>query len=529
MAAVGLGVALYLAWMTDVQMLLWSLPLLIPYATFTWFAQCQGRERIQVIGMALLSCAFMLGPALIEPIPALLQTRGLTFTRTDLYTLEYFSYPLRWLVTRDSSQVTDNMGQLIPALTFLSLLLADPRRQRWLWFALGLGLFVLSLGAYLPGTNLPMPYLVIHKLMGEQYRTPTRFTTPASLALIVFITLSAYQWLERRAALRLQPWLVSAVMIGLVYDSGMLTAFPVAFPPDYRIYHEIGRDPAEYALLEVPVGPASGFGEFGDSPDLQYYAPIHHKQLINGIVSRIPSGWLGKYERSPLLKGLTGEYDFPPLDIASNELAEKLYRWDLRYVLVHRNRLPPERARAIVEFLNIQSVLCLVDEEGDLLAYRRISTWADCPRPEMSALPTDTIRLSPGDPGNVRYIGPGWYDVENIGGSQARWAGEIATSTLRLTLPPQDTRIRLHAVAYPADQTVTVSVNSQPVATLNMADNWAEYEFTVPADALRVDGPSTITLVHTHLESAFERTSGTSPDRRPLAAAYDYFEFGPAR
>jgi len=47
--AVGLGLSLYLAWMNDVQLMLWIMPLLVPYALVTWIAQCQGRERLRVI------------------------------------------------------------------------------------------------------------------------------------------------------------------------------------------------------------------------------------------------------------------------------------------------------------------------------------------------------------------------------------------------------------------------------------------------------------------------------------------------
>jgi hypothetical protein len=277
----------------------------------------------------------------------------------------------------------------------------------------------------------------------------------------------------------------------------------------------------------VPVGPASGFGEFGDSPDLQYYAPIHHKRLINGTVLRVPTDGLSRFERSPLLRGLTGEYDFPPLDVADNELADKLSRWDMRYVLVHRDRVRPEHVRAIVEFLNIQPELCLVDEEGDLLAYRRINTWAECPRPEMSTLPGGNHRLVLGEAASTRYVGPGWYDVEDIGGQPGRWAGEIATSTLRLVPPPGSHRLRFRAVTYPADQTVTVSVNGQTAGVAKLTDDWAEYEFDIPAEALRVQGPWLIELTHARLESAFERTGGQVEDKRPLGAAYDYFAFGP--
>ncbi len=58
---------------------------------------------------------------------------------------------------------------------------------------------------------------------------------------------------------------------------------------------------------------------------------------------------------------------------------------------------------------------------------------------------------------------------------------------------------------------------------------WAKWEFTVPAEAWHSDGPSVITLIHKRLESAFERTGGAVEDEHPLAAAYDYFVFEPAR
>jgi hypothetical protein len=373
--------------------------------------------------------------------------------------------------------------------------------------------------------------LLIHKLAGGQYRTPTRFTTPATVALAAFITLSLAGFVERTRALRWPryAWLVGAAVLALALNSGLLEPFPVTFIPDYRIYHEIGRDPDEYTLLEVPVGPETGFGAFGKSPDLEYYAQFHHKRLINGNVSRVPSGWLGKYERSPLLRGLTGEYDFPPLDMAASELAEKLDHWDMRYVLVHRDRLPPERARPIIQFLNIQPELCLVDEEGDLLSYRRISSWTDCPQPELSALPDQagTLRLALGTPGDARYVGPGWYDAENIGGLQGRWAGEILTSTLRVLLPKQSMRVSFKAFAYPPQQVVAVWVNGQPVARLELNETPQVYQFDLPASALPTDGSTLIELAHTRLLSASERTNGQSDDKRPLAVAYTWFEFTP--
>jgi hypothetical protein len=480
---------------------------------------------MHVIWLAFVVGGFMLGPALIEPIPAILQMQGINFPRASLETAQFYSYPLHSLVSRDPDYMSDSIGQLVPLLTLLCVPLARQRRQRGLWLALGLGLLILALGPYWQDTHIPMPYWLVHKLLGEQYRTPVRFTTPATLALVTFIVLSLANWFERSIARRWQPWLVGAAIAGLVLDSGMLAPFPITFMSDYRIYHEIGRDSEEYALLEVPVSPASGFGELGGAPDLQYYSYIHHKQIINGIVSRVPSSVLDRYSRSPLLNGLTGGSYFPPLDVASRELADKLNRWDMRYVLVHRNRLEPERARGIIEFSNTQPVLCLVDEEGDLMAYQRIRAWADCPRPEMSALPAGTVRLELGELGHTRYVGPGWYDVENIGGPEGRWAGEIPTSTLRLLLPRQNIRVSFNALTYPPDQSVTAFVNGHSVAQFRLTGTWQVYQFDIPEDILPAAGPALIELRHAHLLSAAER--GENPDQRPLAAAYTWFEFVP--
>jgi hypothetical protein len=106
-------------------------------------------------------------------------------------------------------------------LTLISLLLVGKRRERWFWFALGLGLFTLALGPYLHGTRIPLPYLLVHKLMGEQYRTPARFMMPASLALVTFTSFSIVNLVDK-ISLRWQPWLTGAATIGLVFNSGML-------------------------------------------------------------------------------------------------------------------------------------------------------------------------------------------------------------------------------------------------------------------------------------------------------------------
>jgi hypothetical protein len=102
------------------------------------------------------------------------------------------------------------------------------------------------------------------------------------------------------------------------------------------------------------------------------------------------------------------------------------------------------------------------DDAVDTIAYRAISSWAECPKPDLIALPSSR-NLKLGEPGSDRFVGLGWYNVENIGGPQGRWAGGTVTSTLRL-IPPSTSVAFASAPDYPANQTVT-GVNDTPSAS----------------------------------------------------------------
>ena len=86
-AAATLGLSSYLAWMNGCESPCGS-RLARAIRTLHMARAMPGPERLRVAGLALVAGAFMLGPALIEPIPALLQTRGLTFPIVDRHTLE---------------------------------------------------------------------------------------------------------------------------------------------------------------------------------------------------------------------------------------------------------------------------------------------------------------------------------------------------------------------------------------------------------------------------------------------------------
>ncbi|MCC7448908.1 MAG: DUF2723 domain-containing protein [Anaerolineae bacterium] len=137
--------------------------------------------------------------------------------------------------------------------------------------------------------------------------------------------------------------------------------------------------------------------------------------------------------------------------------------------------------------------------------------------PEQLALP-DSGEIRVGADASGKYFGEGWYRAEDIGGSLARWTQQ--TATLRVALPPANTRLTIEVAPYPADQTVEVIVNGQSIGTLYLRDTWQPLTLTIPAVALTGHPISTITLRHAHAD--------TPPgSNRTLAAAYRVIRFLP--
>jgi hypothetical protein len=127
-----------------------------------------------------------------------------------------------------------------------------------------------------------------------------------------------------------------------------------------------------------------------------------------------------------------------------------------------------------------------------------------------------------GSDADGRYLGLGWFRSEYIAGSTGRWAGNELTSTVRLTLPSAEPHtLHLRALAYPADQVLTLSAGGQVIAAAPLPQSWADVQIEIPQEIIQRGSILTLELIHATTASPFEITGGASSDKRALAAAYD--------
>ena len=521
-SAVVLGGVLYATLLTDIQFVVW-LAVLLPFYALSGLIRVGKHERMRVVALGVLAVLVLIGLSLIAPLPQLVaglnaeygqEYPGLIEDWYSIHLSDLIALPPRHLVSERAT-----LGVLLPLLVAVGLLAGQRTARRRFWLIAGTAFLILSLGPTLKPFNIPLPYRVLHEAFGGTYRVAARFLLPAVFALIVFATLSFTPKFRQLAALSRTMILAGALMF-VALEGRWYEPFPVFRMPDYRIYHAIGRTPGEFLVLEVPVGPHNLFrGVFGRGGVLQFYAPIHHKRLINGAVSRAPLNLTQSYRQWPLITALAEEGPVPDVQVARDEFQRLSREWDIRYVLIHRDLLSPDIATWAAGFFNTQDGWCLVDEEGPILAYAQTASGNCFASDRFAAPPDGTVDL--GNPGDERYLGLGWYGGESIGGPQARWTGRTSSAALRVYLSRQNYRVSIRATSFLPDQTVTVYANEARVAELRTGQGLNEYTIDVPAEAISPESVTRLTFAHARAESPSNLTGDPNQDRRQLAVAYD--------
>jgi len=347
------------------------------------------RNLLKSAAAGVLLAAALAGPFLYEAGKELLSNAtpvGSTLREQSRYSANLLGFVLpgpdqtlyrglgRW-----TQSLTGGFGvggrEIFPGYVLLftglpGIFLARARIKHYGFWLMALAVFfILSLGPYLVlGWNtfydLPLPYFYLRKVFFffQMDRSPVRIVVLALLSLAVF-SAGLLRLLEDRFKSRKR--LVSGI-IGALAIMELIQA-PVKVdrvdPPAF--YREMGSDPQQYTILELPLLPDiyrfSGF-----------FQPYHHKRLALDLTARKVGAGLAK---SPLLYYLDEPLRFFRLDPgdqarAKDEIQAELKRRELRYVIVYLKFIDEGKKNDLDRLAKVLSPEAGFDSAGVLKIYR---------------------------------------------------------------------------------------------------------------------------------------------------------------
>lgn len=133
---------------------------------------------------------------------------------------------------------------------------------------------------------VPLPYVGLRFIpLVKGARVPARFDIMVALCVAVLIAYAL--WHMRGRWRHANRWTVLvAILLCLEYLRLPYPTAPVHIPIAYR---EVAADPRDVAVLDVPLGWRTGWGDTGRTFDRQQlHQIVHGKRLIGGFASRIP-------------------------------------------------------------------------------------------------------------------------------------------------------------------------------------------------------------------------------------------------
>ena len=400
------------------------------------------------------------------------------------------------------------------------------------WAVAALLFFLLTLGPTLRvgghDLGVPLPFALVAQLpffKGNRY--PSRYSVMLLLSLAPLVALGTATIMaavDRRiggrmrraacgipkvAAHRIRGWrgragnrqsLQSGYLWHLCCRVGLLVLLlfehlSVPLPIfDLRVpslYTRVAQEPGDFTLLELPPGWRNGARVLGkqDTVIMQemWNQTAHGKRLLGGNTSRNPEFKFQYFAENPTLARLIGQTnadDLPQHTALRAELAahpvtsvdrERARQWAaflrLRYVMVHRDKLPPATESTLVDLLPVR----LVAEEGNLALYA------------LDPLPAPA-EFQPGTDAGRMVLGEGWSPAPNVDAAPTPalvvWA-ERSEARLLLPLLAGPTQIRLRLRAALPGQRVRLIVDGRSLDEQALGQELGWLTFSVPPNPAR--------------------------------------------
>ena len=251
--------------------------------------------------------------------------------------------------TATTSERTVFAGYSVLALAALAVW--TRRRAAGFWGLCALAFAVLALGpvlhaggqAQIAGAGpIPMPYALLRLAIPflKISRSVSRFDVVVMLCLAVLAALGLRWLLERVGQLdkKRASWLAAGALalVGLEF---WVAPYPVTYPETRPFHYQLAQEAGQFVVMDIPM-------DDRDRPGNLLYQTVHQKPMVSGYTSR--SNPRAPADRTPVLQ--TFRYLAPDINAADPRAlaATVLADLDVRYVIVHKNDLPPGDYRQTV-------------------------------------------------------------------------------------------------------------------------------------------------------------------------------------
>ncbi len=373
----------------------------------------------------------------------------------------------------------------------------------WFWATAALLFLLLTLGPSLRiagvDTGFPLPFRLMEQLpffKGNRY--PSRYSVMllASLAPLVALGMQRLLGSVGRPRKSGDGFQLSGYALGcFAFTLALLTFEHLSLPlPTSNLgkvpalYDIVAAEPEDFALLELPLGWRNGARVAGKQDILimqqLWYQARHGKRLLGGNTSRNPEVKFQYFSENPTLArliALTNAADLPQHDAlraalaalpVTDDDAAAARAWaaffDIRYVMVHRDKLPAQAETLLRQLLPVTTVA----EEGDLVLYRVAEPLA----------PSSVF--FPGTDQGRAILGEGWSPPAG-GAHPTTVYAQRREARLLLPLPSGATTVRFDGQSLAAGQRVTLLVDGRAIGEQPWPQGARQLEFAIPADPAR--------------------------------------------
>lgn len=452
------------------------------------------------------------------------------------------------------------LGYGIVVLAGLGTMLHQKAGRVWLWSAIIFA--ILSLGPLLTinGQNrfdldgvevtYPLPFALLHYLpIVNANRVPNRFGIPLTLSMAVLVGYGIARINEQvihrlphkapdpvpdnpghsqvaplRPIAHPNPALLDHPAPTILHDSRvsltlvalntlllivlLFDQYSIPLPlTDARIpqvYYDIGAEPDDFALMQLPLGWRNSYGTLGaERTQIQYYQAAHHRPMLGGNTSRNPAFKFDYYAHIPLFEALTEtelyrDVDASILEQARSQAADLMTLYNVKYLVIH-DPIPQRKPYEDTFLATRKLALDLIPAQA---APTYQSPGVEVYAVEQAPIP-DPLRLDFGHWTGDPYRGEGWSENEEIFAATANWATAGDAVIFFPVRGEGNRRLAMQIAPFSAPglppQVVTLSLNGSALNDhYSLREGWQVIEAALPEGQLR-PGLNRLDLHFAHL------------------------------